>query len=344
MSKITIFILSFIVLFGCRSRTHSDIKIFNNDNEAVQTYSAHIGAVTSISIGPNNKIFASGSSDESVIIWNLDSGEILHKLIGHESTIQSVAFSPDGLQVVAVADYTIKTWDVKTGELLKTVHGGAVDRDGHQNAILSASYSPNNKFIATGSLDNSIRTWNLPDLKQGKILSLHPTNTKRAPDVTAVVVSLDSKSVVAGYDTDNSIKVWDIEPENNEAIRVVRTMQGHTGSILDLAISMDGKTIASASNDKFVGLWDYKTGSRIKFVNLHSQRVNSVTFSPDGEFIATGSGDNTAIVWNLDTSTGKTIKSHSATIHSVRFTPDGEYLLTASGDGTIKKFDLSQLK
>ncbi|MDZ8082076.1 MAG: ribosome assembly protein 4, partial [Nostoc sp. DcaGUA01] len=131
------------------------------------------------------------------------------------------------------------------------------------------------------------------------------------------------------------------EKKENRAIEV-NTLEGHSSSVISVGFSPDGKTLASASADKTIKLWDVSTGKAIKTLTGHSSSVYSVGFSPDGKTLASGSEDKTIKLW--DVSTGKAIKTltgHSSSVISVGFSPDGKTLASGSEDKTIKLWDVS---
>ncbi|MBC1242316.1 PD40 domain-containing protein, partial [Nostoc sp. 2RC] len=72
---------------------------------------------------------------------------------------------------------------------------------------------------------------------------------------------------------------------------------GHSSRVNSVVFSPDGKTLASASDDKTIKLWDVSTSKAIKTLTGHSSRVNSVVFSPDGKTLASASDDNTIKLW-----------------------------------------------
>ncbi|MHC5716636.1 MAG: AAA-like domain-containing protein [Nostoc sp.] len=120
-------------------------------------------------------------------------------------------------------------------------------------------------------------------------------------------------------------------------IREQNQLEGHSNSVISVVFSPDGKTLASASWDKTIKLWNRDTGKVISTLTGHSDTVNSVVFSPDGKTLASASWDNTIKLWNRDT--GKeisTLTGHSDSVISVVFSPDGKTLASASADKTIK--------
>ena len=111
--------------------------------------------VTSVSWSPDSKILATASSDSTLKLWNVATGQELKTLIGHQGAVFSVSFSPNGKTLASGSiDSTLKLWDVATGKELKTLLG-------HQSLVTSVSWSPDGKTLATGSNDNTVKLWNL---------------------------------------------------------------------------------------------------------------------------------------------------------------------------------------
>jgi WD40 repeat protein len=106
-----------------------------------------------------------------------------------------------------------------------------------------------------------------------------------------------------------------------------------------VVFSPNGKTIASASEDNTVKLWNLE-GKEIQSFKGHTGFVYSVTFSPDGKTIASGSSDDTVKLWNLDGKELHTVKGHTSSVTSVAFSPDGKTIATGSWDKTVKLWNL----
>ncbi|MDZ8260488.1 serine/threonine-protein kinase [Nostoc sp. ChiQUE01b] len=125
-------------------------------------------------------------------------------------------------------------------------------------------------------------------------------------------------------------------------VSLANTLQAHENSVLSVAISPDGKTIASSGSDRTIKLWNLATGKLISSLNGHFQQVNVVVISPDGKILVSASDDNTIKIWNLATRKQiRTLMGHSDSVHALAISADSETLVTSSDDNTIKIWDLA---
>jgi tricorn protease-like protein len=280
-----------------------------------------------------------------LVIRSLPSSRFLQKnLTGHSGDVESVAISPNGQTIVSGGgdwngDYTIKIWDLATGELKRTLTG-------HSGDVESVAISPDGQAIVSGSYDETIKIW---DLATGQLLR---TITGYKFDYfnyfRSVAISPDGQTIVSGSgdnfigskssDHDHTIIIWDLATGE---LRNTLTVTGDSYHSLSVAISPDGQTIVSGSYDKTIKIWDLATGKLLRTLTGHSGGVNSVAISPDGQTIVSGSGDNTIKIWNL--ATGKllrTLTGHDY-VYSVAISPDGQEIVSGSYDKTIKIWDLA---
>ena len=113
----------------------------------------------------------------------------------------------------------------------------------------------------------------------------------------------------------------------------------HQGAIADIKFSPDNQTLASASVDGTVKLWN--VSGILLGILKHKSPVNSISFSPDGQTLASGSKDKMVRVWHVDGTLLKTLKHHQAEVKSVNFSPDGQMLASVGADGKVILWNLN---
>ena len=287
----------------------------------------------------------------------------------HDHQLRSVAFSPDGKQVIAGANgSTAEVWSTATGKKLRTLKG-------HEFTVLDAAFSPDGKRIATVSGDRTLKVW---DAITGDLL-----RTLRGHEhmVRSVAFHPDSGQVVTASE-DGTVKVWDIETGSVKA-----TFRGRGGPCEHAVFGPLGKTVLSTGRDGQVRLWDPLTGKeqgaidgKAKWITAfavspdgttiasavegsyrihliatatgevrhtlagHTQLVDSVAYSPDGKYVVSTGWDKSVRVW--ESASGKELvsfKGHPESINAVAVSPDGKRLATASEDKSIRIWDLDKL-
>ncbi|MDB9539315.1 serine/threonine-protein kinase [Anabaenopsis arnoldii] len=200
---------------------------------------------------------------------------------------------------------------------------------GHSHWVVSVAFSPDGQTLASGSVDKTIKLW---DVKTGKF---RDTLSGHSGSVCSVAFSPYGQTLASGS-YDKTIKLWDMN-----TAKVRHTLTGHFNWVYSVAFNPDGQTLASGGDDKTIKLWDVKTGKLCHTLSGHSEWVRSVAFSPDGQTLASGSCDKTIKLW--DVTTGKvrrTLSGHSDWVRSVGFSPDGQTLASGSYDKTIKLWDV----
>ncbi|MFB2804324.1 hypothetical protein [Microcystis sp. BLCC-F209] len=290
----------------------------------------HNGSVNSVSFSPDGKTLATGSSDNTIKLWDVETGKEIRTLSGHngyargeDNHISSVSFSSDGKTLTSGSnDDTIILWNVETGEEIRTLSG-------HNGSVNSVSFSPDGKTLATGSRDKTIKLWNVETGQKIRTLSGHKWS------VNSVSFSRDGKTLASGS-SDNTIKLWNVETGEE-----IRTLSWHNREVNSVSFSSDGKTLATGSEDTTIKLWDVETGKGIRTLSGHNGSVYSVSFSNDGKTLASGGWDNTIKLWNVETGQEiRTLSGHNGFVESVSFSSDGKTLASGSRDKTIKLWNV----
>ncbi|MBF2065707.1 MAG: serine/threonine protein kinase [Calothrix sp. C42_A2020_038] len=290
--------------------------------QCVRTIEAR-GMVYAVTISPNGKFFASASSDNSIKLWNLDTGKNIRNFgrlfLGHTDSVWTLAISPNG-EILASGgwDNTIKLWFLNTGKNIRTLYT-------HTNWVNSLAFSPDGKLLASGSADCSVQ---LILVSTGNVINTFFGHTDT---VTSVAFSPDGQ-LLASAGADFSIKLWQVSTGCE-----IRTLVGHSFFVNCVAFDREGNTLVSGSSDKTIRFWHAITGRMLKTLTGHTDAVSSIALSPDMQILASGSWDSTIKLWHIDTATEIcTLSGHNNYIRSIAFSPDSKTLVSASDDDTIK--------
>ncbi|MEZ6097087.1 MAG: protein kinase [Pirellulaceae bacterium] len=284
---------------------------------------------------------------------------------GHTSSIDGVAYTPDGSQMVSAShDGTVRLWDTSTGLEINRINlederpvSIAISRDGsrvatasdetiklwdikthevigrldgHSEKIICLSFNDDGSRLASASSDNAIKVWDINSAEE--VIAIGGNTVS----VTSFAFSPNGKQLASASEFDWAISIWDIE--SGELIEVVR----NRSKANQIAFSPDGSRLVSVHYGLFV-IWDTETWLPV-FVGhrSHNRVVRCVAFSPDGTRFATSGDDCIIKLW--DTRTGgllDTLSGHSQSIFNLAFSPDGSHLASSSSDTTVKIWRVS---
>jgi WD40 repeat protein/predicted Ser/Thr protein kinase len=240
----------------------------------------------------------------------------LATLRGHEKSVNSVTFSPDGKFLASGSDdKTVKVWEVGNWRVATL--------KGHRKRVYSVSFSPDGKFLASGSGDETVKVWEVGNWWEVTTLKGHWS-------LLSVTFSPDGKFLASGS-WDKTVKVWEVE-----GWQEITTLEGHRNWVRSVTFSLDSKFLASGSDDKTVKVWEVGSWQEVTTLEGHRKEVHSVSFSPDSKFLASGSEDGTVKVWEVGSWKEVATLRHRNWVYSVSFSPDGKFLASGSWDWTVK--------
>ncbi|MDP8237586.1 MAG: caspase family protein [Candidatus Hatepunaea meridiana] len=192
--------------------------------------------------------------------------------------------------------------------------------------VVSMAFSPDSKYLASRSGSN-IQLWNTETGSSAGKLTGH------SDGVWDLCFSGDGQLASASFD--ETSRLWSIVNKQS-----TRTITGHSAKVRAVALSPDGKRLASGDGDGIIKLWDMQNGQELKSFNHYNRWINTLEFSPNGSILASGDGNGTIKLWNIYNGEEiKTLKGHYERV-DVAFSPDGKYLASGSKDTKIKIWDV----
>ena len=327
----------------------------------------HSSRINCAVFGPDHRWLASGGADNTIRLWDVDSGHELRALTGHKNWIKSLAVSRNGeLLASGSNDRTVKIWSVSSGRELLTLAG-------HEGPVEVVLFSPDDRWVISGGADNTVRIWEVSSGRQVQILKGH------VGAITALAVTPDGKTLASGS-TDKTIRLWDKATWTQQ-----QTLNKHTKKITSLTFSRDGRRLVSGSADGAIILWDAASGKDRLMTKGGSSGILTTAFAAEDEFLSIGA-DGSIVSWDAATgkqrrvmagkwaedellfaalskdgsfvasssgsrqvevrtvSTGKlvrTLASHSASFFSVAVSRDGRWLAAGANDRTIRLWQIA---
>jgi WD40 repeat protein len=282
----------------------------------------HTGPIMGVALTGDGRRAVSGSSDNTVRVWDTESGQCLATLEGHTDEVNGVALTGDGRRAVSGSDdHTVRVWDTESGQCLATL-------EGHTASVFSVALTGDGRRAVSGSSDQTVRVW---DTESGECLAMLEGHADR---VRSVALTGDGRRAVSGSD-DHTVRVWD-----TESGECLATLHGHTARVRSVVLTGDGRRAVSGSWDHTVRVWDTESGQCLATLQGHTNEVNSVALSGDGRRAVSGCSDNTVRVW--DTESGQclaTLEGHTDEVNSVALTGDGRRAVSGSDDKTVRVWD-----
>jgi tRNA A-37 threonylcarbamoyl transferase component Bud32 len=284
----------------------------------------HTGPVWSVAFAPDGLTLATGGDDATVRIWDAATGREKASLPGPSSAMQVVAFSHSGnLLLGGGADGTLRLWDLASGKELPPLlrQNGAVRRapispddltvavangtqgvelwdlparrlretlPGHSGSIMAITFSPDGTTLATGDTSGRIRLWDPAGGAERASFEGDPLG------VRAVAFTPDGQTLVSAGSGGKDVKLWDVSSEKQ-----VGELGGYDTIVLSLALSPDGRLLATGSRDGTLKLWDLASQTALATLLPHQAGILSVAFSPDGQTLATAGEDRLVKLWDV---------------------------------------------
>lgn len=257
--------------------------------------SGHHGKVNAVAFSGDGSLLVSAAGQPGVggevKIWKVSDGTLVRTIEGHRDALYSVAVSPDSRTLATGSyDQEIKLWDLASGQEQRTLHG-------HNGAVYDLAFRPDGKVLASASGDRTVKLW---EVETGRRLDTLSQSTK---EVHTVAWSGSGGRLFAGG-VDNRIRIWRISPTAAETTNpLLESRFAHDGTLLNLVLSPDGRTLASSAEDRLIKLWDSSTLAERLALPNQPDLAPALAFINDGRQLSVGRLDGSLEVY--DTTSGK---------------------------------------
>ncbi|RIA91389.1 quinon protein alcohol dehydrogenase-like superfamily [Glomus cerebriforme] len=309
----------------------------------VRTLKGHTDGILCLQFNEEYNLLITGSLDNTVCVWNLESGELIRILKGHTRCVQTLQF--DNVKLITGSmDHTLKLWNYHTGQCVRTL-------EGHTDGVVSLHFD--NRIVASGSADHTIKVWNFASSK---------CTTLRGHTSWVNCVVIYQKSQLLSCSDDQTIRIWDLITKS--CIKVFDSQESHVASIQCIKPTVlcsvsknpintsfkdenqrskcndqdkiDEPIVISGSLDNTLKMWSLETGKCINTLFGHVEGVWSL--AADKLRVVSGAYDKSVKIWDKDS--GKcmhTLVGHGGPVNCVAL--GDTMIVSGSEDSEIKIWD-----
>lgn len=295
----------------------------------IQTYTGANVPLYGIDISPNQQLLIAGGDKGKLVMFDVETGELLREFIGHEQHVKAVAFYAGGQCVVSAGlDGKLITWIAGTGEII------SVQQTDEQ--LLALVLSHDGQYLASGGDTGQVQLWKVLD---DKILEPLKTLTGNNGNITRITFNHNNTQVAAVSDKGYPLMIWDIETG-----RPVGNKQGFNG-FLALDYAPNNQLMATLWGDASAGgtvirLFDSFTDKTLYGFKGHNNDVYALQFLQQGQVLASASRDTTIRLWDVENGVPlRVLQGHHASINQLITNKKQTQLFSAGYDGKVLRWN-----
>ncbi len=294
----------------------------------IRTLRGHLDSVLDCAYSPDGSLLATVSEDQSVRLWDVQTGNLRTLLRGLNHRQYSCDISRDGKWLVSSGWQQLQLWDVQRGARVRVLNG-------HGNTVIDSAFHPDSQRLLSVGNDGFLRLWDVStgaELHNARSSSEHPPN--------AVAFNSDGRLFCSAH-RGGDLMLW-----QTELFDTIRTLSISSSALRTVAFSPDDAFIAAGNDAHEVLILSLEESTRpLRKLIGHEGIVQRVAFSPNGEWLASVGSDTSLRLWRWrsEQTPRVTAHGHLQAVRAVAFHPDGTQLATTSEDKDVKVWDVQRL-
>jgi len=310
-------------------------------------HSLSLGRIGVLAFSHDGKTLASGTEDGTVCLWDMKAGRpsrCFSKPEAVKGRTTALAFSPQDLWIAAgQVDGSVDLWAIDGTRSAPTCRLGPLpDTQKLGRAISSLVFTPDGSLLAVGTRNNSGRTCANAFETAGRsppqdpVQPVEHTSLVGLPGSLFELAAFDQTGQLLAVATGTALGVWKVDTGAPQWLK-----HSLPSLIVSLAISPDGKMLATGLLNGGISLWEAGSGKERPFSSSYNRAVRAVAFSPDGTQLVARSEDHNVSLW--DTKSGRNLRAfpRNAGIAALAFHPDGGLVASTSEDASITLYEVS---
>lgn len=285
-------------------------------------FPAHDGGCASIVFENSSGRLVSGGQDQTVKMWDTNTGSLSRTLYGCLGSVLDLAITYDNKSIIAASSSNnLYVWDANSGRVRHTLTG-------HIDKVCAVDVSRfSNRHVVSAAYDRTIKVW---DLNKG-----YCNNTIIFPsNCNALSFSVDGQIICSGH-VDGNLRLWNIQTG-----KLMSEVAAHSLAVTSISLSRNGNTILTSGRDNLHNLFDIRTlevcGTLRASGNSLASNWSRSCISADDNYVAAGSADGSVHVWSISKANiVSTLKEHSASVLCCSWSGIGKPLATSDKNGVI---------
>ncbi|MFH0901292.1 MAG: hypothetical protein V2A73_11750, partial [Pseudomonadota bacterium] len=282
----------------------------------------HRLAATGVGFDAGGRQLVTAGYDQTLRLWNVESGTEERLFLGHRGAVETVALSPDGrLLASGGSDQAVHVWEVSSGRLLRSLPG-------HTNIIRSVAFSASGSTLASCSADRTIRFWDAATLaEQGELVG-------HSNEVLGISFSPDGRQL-ASASYDGTVRAWEMASR-----RTIGTFVGG-GKLQAVTFSPDGRRLYANGHDGAVRRWEIDSGAQRVLLEQSRPLGGYLSIDPSGRRLAVPA-ENQLLIVDAESGAAGVLGRGLGNFSRTAFHRDGRLLAATSSDGTVRLWALER--